>query len=87
MIEIARTLNPSVAVVIRTHDEEEAALLRNEYQVDVFFSEHELARNRLSLASVQAFVTKPEYINLLHIGVQTMVSIAIFLNIHQNNTH
>jgi monovalent cation:H+ antiporter-2, CPA2 family len=45
MVEIAKTLNPSVAVVLRTHNEEEAALLRIENLGEVFLGEHELARN------------------------------------------
>lgn len=45
MVEIARTLNPNVAVVLRTHNEEEAELLRSEALGDVFLGEHELARN------------------------------------------
>jgi CPA2 family monovalent cation:H+ antiporter-2 len=48
MVEIAKTLNPSVAVVLRTHNEDEAALWQNECLGDVFFGEHELARNMAS---------------------------------------
>jgi monovalent cation:H+ antiporter-2, CPA2 family len=48
MVEIAKTLNPSVAVVLRTHNEEEAALLRTENLGEVFLGEHELARNMAS---------------------------------------
>jgi len=44
MVEIARTLNPGVSVVLRTHNEEEAALLTAESQGVVFLGEHELAR-------------------------------------------
>ncbi|WP_374436694.1 YbaL family putative K(+) efflux transporter [Inhella sp.] len=44
MVEIARTLNPGIQVVLRTHNEEEAALLRQECQGEVFLDEHELAR-------------------------------------------
>ena len=43
MIEIARMLNPRVEVLVRTHSEEEAALLRNEHAGTVFLGEHELA--------------------------------------------
>ncbi|MBA3477325.1 MAG: sodium:proton antiporter, partial [Lautropia sp.] len=43
MIEIARTLNPDIETVVRTHSEEEAALLRNENAGTVFLGEHELA--------------------------------------------
>jgi len=48
MIDIARTLNPTVSVILRAHDEEEAALLRKEYPVEIFLGEHELARNMVS---------------------------------------
>jgi CPA2 family monovalent cation:H+ antiporter-2 len=43
MIEIARTLNPDIETVVRTHSEEEAALLRSENAGTVFIGEHELA--------------------------------------------
>ena len=43
MIEIARTLKPDVETVVRTHSDEEAALLRNERVGQVFNGEHELA--------------------------------------------
>lgn len=43
MAQIARTLNPAIEIVVRTHDEEEANLLRQENVVMVFFGEHELA--------------------------------------------
>jgi CPA2 family monovalent cation:H+ antiporter-2 len=43
MAEIARTLNPAIEIVVRTHDEEEAGLLAREQAVKVFFGEQELA--------------------------------------------
>ena len=43
MIEIARILNPSIEISVRTHNEEEAALLRKESGGEVFLGEHELA--------------------------------------------
>jgi monovalent cation:H+ antiporter-2, CPA2 family len=43
MIETARALNPAVEIVVRTHSEEEAELLRNENAGRVFMGEHELA--------------------------------------------
>jgi monovalent cation:H+ antiporter-2, CPA2 family len=43
MLEIARTLNPDVETVVRTHSDEEAALLQKEKAGKVFFGEHELA--------------------------------------------
>ncbi|MCR6666316.1 MAG: Kef family K(+) transporter [Methyloversatilis sp.] len=44
MVEIARTLNPEIAVVLRTHNEEEAELLERESMGTVFLGENELAR-------------------------------------------
>jgi CPA2 family monovalent cation:H+ antiporter-2 len=43
MIEIARALNPAIETVVRTHSDEEAALLRSENAGTVFIGEHELA--------------------------------------------
>jgi CPA2 family monovalent cation:H+ antiporter-2 len=43
MLEIARTLKPDVHTVVRTHSDEEAALLRQERVGEVFMGEHELA--------------------------------------------
>ena len=43
VVEIARTLNPSIEVVVRTHNEAEAALLQQENIGTVFMGEHELA--------------------------------------------
>jgi monovalent cation:H+ antiporter-2, CPA2 family len=43
MIEIARMLKPDVETVVRTHSDEEAALLRKEKAGKVFVGEHELA--------------------------------------------
>ncbi len=43
MIEIVRTLKPDVETVVRTHSDEEAALLRKEKAGKVFVGEHELA--------------------------------------------
>lgn len=44
MLEIARTLNPTIEVVVRTHSEDEARLLEQEPIGRVFFGEHELAQ-------------------------------------------
>ena len=44
MLEIARTLNPAIETVLRTHSEEEAALLQREAAGMVFLGENELAR-------------------------------------------
>jgi CPA2 family monovalent cation:H+ antiporter-2 len=43
MLETARTLNPSIEVVLRTHSEDEAQLLARENGTRVFFAEEELA--------------------------------------------
>jgi CPA2 family monovalent cation:H+ antiporter-2 len=43
MIEIARMLNPNIETVVRTHSDEEAAMLRKENAGKVFMGEHELA--------------------------------------------
>ena len=43
MIEIARTVNPHIQTVVRTHSEEEAVLLEKEQAGKVFLGEHELA--------------------------------------------
>jgi CPA2 family monovalent cation:H+ antiporter-2 len=48
MVEIAKTLNPSISVVLRTHNEEEAELLRKESLGTVFLGEHELAHGMTS---------------------------------------
>jgi CPA2 family monovalent cation:H+ antiporter-2 len=45
MIEIARTLRPSVKTVVRTHSDEEADLLRKDNAGEVFIGEHELAQS------------------------------------------
>ena len=44
MIAVARTLNPEIDVVIRSHNEEEARLLTSEEAATVFLGERELAQ-------------------------------------------
>ena len=44
MLKIARTLNPRIETVVRTHNEEEAMLLAQEEASAVFFVEDELAK-------------------------------------------
>ncbi|HET8797043.1 MAG TPA: YbaL family putative K(+) efflux transporter [Thermoanaerobaculia bacterium] len=44
MIEVARKLNPKIQIVLRTHTDEEAEMLRQEKAGEVFMGEHELAR-------------------------------------------
>jgi CPA2 family monovalent cation:H+ antiporter-2 len=43
IVDIARTLNPRIEILIRTHSDEEADLLRRENLGEVFMGEHELA--------------------------------------------
>ncbi|RFC36328.1 MAG: Kef-type potassium/proton antiporter, CPA2 family [Candidatus Nitrotoga sp. LAW] len=43
IIEIARMLNPGVETVVRTHSDEDAALLQKEHAGKIFMGEHELA--------------------------------------------
>ncbi|NMM15417.1 MAG: Kef family K(+) transporter [Rhodoferax sp.] len=44
MADTARTLNPTIEIVLRTHSEEESQLLRNDEIGTVFFGEDELAK-------------------------------------------
>lgn len=48
MIDTARALNPGVAIVLRTHSEEESVMLRNDGIDRVFFGEEELAKGMSS---------------------------------------
>jgi monovalent cation:H+ antiporter-2, CPA2 family len=43
MVETACMLNPHIEIVLRTHSDDEAALLRQENLGQVFMGEHELA--------------------------------------------
>ena len=45
MVETAKALNPDIRCVVRTHNEEEARLLREETGGTVLVGEHELARS------------------------------------------
>ena len=45
MIQTARTLNPQIEIVVRSHNEEEAALLERESGGKVFVGERELAQS------------------------------------------
>ncbi|MFA6262793.1 MAG: YbaL family putative K(+) efflux transporter [Bacteroidia bacterium] len=44
MAETARALNPGIEIVVRTHSDEEAALLQGEQVARAFVGEHELAQ-------------------------------------------
>ena len=48
MADTARTLNPAIEIVVRTHNEDEAALLQQDGVGTVFFSEEALALNMSS---------------------------------------
>ncbi|MBK1683715.1 YbaL family putative K(+) efflux transporter [Rhodoferax fermentans] len=58
MVEIATTLNPGIAVVLRSHNEEEASLLRQDSLGTVFLGEQELARG-MSAHILQQFNAAP----------------------------
>ena len=45
MVETAKALNPTIRCVVRTHNEEEARLLREDTGGTVFIGEHELAKS------------------------------------------
>jgi CPA2 family monovalent cation:H+ antiporter-2 len=44
MAAIARALNPDIEILLRTHNEDESILLRNEEIGTIFFGEEELAK-------------------------------------------
>ncbi|HEX7045835.1 MAG TPA: YbaL family putative K(+) efflux transporter [Burkholderiales bacterium] len=48
MADIARTLNPNIEVVLRTHSEEESRLLQRDRIGKVFFGEEELAKGMIA---------------------------------------
>lgn len=48
MAQTARALNPGIEIIVRTHNEEESVLLKNEGIGLVFFGEEELARGMTS---------------------------------------
>lgn len=58
MVEIATTLNPGIVVVLRSHNEEEASLLRQDSLGTVFLGEQELARG-MSAHILQQFNAAP----------------------------
>ncbi|MBL8527906.1 MAG: Kef family K(+) transporter [Burkholderiales bacterium] len=47
MLKTARTLNPGVVTIVRTHTEEEAGMLEREAAEKVFFGEEELAKGMI----------------------------------------
>jgi CPA2 family monovalent cation:H+ antiporter-2 len=48
MVDTARTLNPDIEIILRTHNEDESALMRSEGLGSVFFGEEELAKGMAS---------------------------------------
>jgi len=62
MVEFAKQLNPSIEIVIRTHSEMEASLLKQEDAGTVLFGEEELAKSiiRLLLHRLRAEPDKSE---------------------------
>src|SRR5690606_16310037 len=58
MVDTARTLNPEIEIVLRTHNEDESGLLRKENLGAVFYGEGELARGMTNHV-MQRFAPKP----------------------------
>jgi CPA2 family monovalent cation:H+ antiporter-2 len=58
MVHTARTLNPGIEVVLRTHSEDESLLLRKESVGTVFFGEEELAKG-MTRHVLQRFSPEP----------------------------
>lgn len=59
MIAIARTLNPQIETVLRTHNETEAQLLEQENAGKVFLGEHELAQSMINHVLARAGAAPP----------------------------
>ena len=64
MIEVARTVNPRIQTVVRTHSEEEAVLLEKEQAGKVFLGEHELAAGMIQHV-LERYTVKTEHNNPL----------------------
>jgi CPA2 family monovalent cation:H+ antiporter-2 len=62
MIEVARTVNPRIQTVVRTHSEEEAVLLEKEQAGKVFLGEHELAIGMFQHV-LECYAAKAEHAN------------------------
>ena len=60
MIEVARTVNPRIQTVVRTHSEEEAVLLEKEQAGKVFLGEHELAAGMIQHV-LERYTVKTEH--------------------------
>ncbi|EIM93856.1 sodium/hydrogen exchanger [Paraburkholderia hospita] len=59
MVETARSLNPDIEIVLRTHSENESQMLRKEGIGTVFFGEEELARG-MTAHVVKRFAPRPD---------------------------
>jgi CPA2 family monovalent cation:H+ antiporter-2 len=59
MVEVARTLNPSIEIVVRSHNEEESAFVRNGGLGRVFSGEEELARSMIEHIGARCAPTPP----------------------------
>ena len=60
MIEVARTVNPRIETLVRTHSEEEAVLLEKEQAGKVFLGEHELATGMIQHV-LERYTVKTEH--------------------------
>jgi len=58
MADIARTLNPNIEIILRTHGEDDSLLLRREGIGTVFFGEEELARG-MTTHILERFAPQP----------------------------
>jgi CPA2 family monovalent cation:H+ antiporter-2 len=62
IVHTAKTLNPSIAVVLRSQSADEASLLRQEQIGDVFLAEQELAKGMTEhVLNLLAKVSKPPH--------------------------
>jgi monovalent cation:H+ antiporter-2, CPA2 family len=59
MITTARTLNPGIEIVVRTHNETEARLLESENAGKIFLGEEELAQSMMRYVLERSAVVQP----------------------------
>jgi len=59
MADTARTLNPDIEIVLRTHSEDESLMLRKDGIGTVFFGEEELAKGMTGHV-LQRFAPQPD---------------------------
>ena len=60
MVDTARTLNPGIEVLIRSHNETEAELLERDHDSLVFLGEKELARSMVRHVAVRVAAASPQ---------------------------